>query len=229
MSLGLSPSAHWLVLLFPTAWRCSPKIRGLRAIGNHEGHKSLARPVSVFMPAHNVLLSDLTTWDAPTLAKLHDVHYPALYRYVFMRLGDDALAHDIASEAFLRLMDAIQAKKPPHTNVRGWLFGTATHIIGDYVRRAPREQARLDEDFGADFSTELQAEERLLFATIRAAMHYLTPEQEQVLLLRFGNGYSLEESAQLMGKTVNAVKVLQFRAMQALRERIQPTHAERID
>lgn len=181
------------------------------------------------MPVRNVLLSQLTTWDAQTLAKLHDQHYPAIYRYVLVRLGDEAVAQDIASEAFLRLIDAIQSKKPPHTSVQGWLFGTATHIIGDYVRRAPREQTRLDDEFRAEISTETQAEEHLLFGAIRAAMRHLTPEQEQVLLLRFGSGFPLEETASLMGKSVNAVKVLQFRATQALRELIQQNHVERTD
>lgn len=227
--MAFGPLAHRLVLPHPAAWRCSPQIRGLRSTGNHEGRKSLARPVSVFMPVRNELISNLTTWDAPTLAKLHDQYYPAIYRYVFVRLGDEAAAQDIASETFLRLINAIQSKTPPHTSVRGWLFGTATHLIGDYVRRAPREQARIEDDHRAEFSTEMQVEKRLQFGAIRAAMRHLTPEQEQVLLLRFGNGFPLEETAALMGKSVNAVKVLQFRATQALRKLMQQDHVEQTD
>jgi RNA polymerase sigma-70 factor (ECF subfamily) len=48
----------------------------------------------------------------------------------------------------------------------------------------------------------------------------LTPEQQHVLALRFSQELSLEETAAVMGKNVNAVKVLQFRAVQALRQRM---------
>jgi RNA polymerase sigma-70 factor (ECF subfamily) len=52
--------------------------------------------------------------------------------------------------------------------------------------------------------------------SLRAAMSQLTPDQQHVLALRFGEGYSLEETAVVMNKNVNAVKALQFRALASL-------------
>ena len=57
-------------------------------------------------------------------------------------------------------------------------------------------------------------------ASIRAAYSQLTPEQQHVLALRFGDGFSLEETAKVMKKKVNAIKALQFRAMTALQRNI---------
>lgn len=172
------------------------------------------------------LLQRAREWDPHALAEIHDRYYAQIYRYVLIRLGEEVVAEDIASEAFLRLLDAVQAGKAPHTSVRGWLFGTAAHLIGDYVRRAPRERRRVSEDFRSGVSTEAEVEDRLLFGQIRAALHQLTRDQEQVILLRFGNGFPLEETAEIMGKTVGAVKVLQFRATAALREVMSRTENE---
>ncbi len=55
---------------------------------------------------------------------------------------------------------------------------------------------------------------------IRRALRFLTSEQQHVLTLRFGGGYSLEETAEMMGRKANAIKALQFRALQALRRHL---------
>jgi len=55
---------------------------------------------------------------------------------------------------------------------------------------------------------------------VREAYAELTPDQQDVLALRFGSGYSLEETARMMDKKVNAVKALQFRALAALQRNI---------
>ena len=56
--------------------------------------------------------------------------------------------------------------------------------------------------------------------SVQAAYTELTPDQQNVLALRFGDGYSLEETARVMQKNVNAVKALQFRALAALQRNI---------
>ena len=57
--------------------------------------------------------------------------------------------------------------------------------------------------------------------TVRAGLKTLTDEQQNVIVLRFGNGYSLENTAKLMGKNVNAIKALQFRALASLRKKFE--------
>ena len=53
---------------------------------------------------------------------------------------------------------------------------------------------------------------------VRAALEKLTSEQQHVIALRFSEEYSLEETAELMDKSVGAIKTLQFRALTALRQ-----------
>ena len=99
----------------------------------------------------------------------------------------------------------------------GWLFGVAAHLVADHFRRAPRESAPLSETLVWHASPAIEAEKNLQHQQLRAAIRQLTLEQQAVLALRFGDGFSLEQTAEAIGKSVNAVKALQFRATQALR------------
>lgn len=163
------------------------------------------------------LLQRMRDWDPRALGEIHDRYYASLYRYALCRVGDDAAAQDIAAEVFLRLLDALHDGRAPRTSLGGWLFGVAAHLVGDYFRRIPRESVPLSETFISSTSPAVEVEERLQYRQLRAAMSRLTPEQHAVLTLRFGNGFSLEQTAQALGKSVNAIKALQFRATRVLR------------
>ncbi len=163
------------------------------------------------------LLHRARAGDPRALGEIHEQYYARIFRYALFRLGDEAAAEDIASEVFVRLLDALRSNRAPHTTLGGWLFGVAAHLVVDHFRRAPREQSPLWEGLMTTDSAAHEAEERLQHSQVRAAMRRLTPDQQEVLALRFGEGFSLDETARVMGKSVNAVKVLQFRATAALR------------
>jgi RNA polymerase sigma-70 factor (ECF subfamily) len=173
-----------------------------------------------------MLLQLARAGDARGLAEIHDRYYPKLYRYALYRLGDDADAQDVAGEVFVRLLDTLRAGRPPQSTLGGWLFGVAAHLVADHFRRAPRESLPLSDGLLAHTSAAHEAEERLQHQQLRAAMRLLTAEQQEVLALRFGDGYSLEQTAEIMSKSVNAVKALQFRATAALRRVLGETGNE---
>lgn len=167
--------------------------------------------------SEQLLLEQARRLDERALGQIHDRYYPEIYRYALYRTGRTEVADDIASEVFLRLLDALHQERAPRTTLRGWLFGVASNLVVDYYRRAPRESAPLDEAQAAPGSVSAEAELRLQKQEVRAAMRQLTREQQEVLALRFGDGFSVEEAAEAMGKSVNAAKALQFRALEALR------------
>jgi RNA polymerase sigma-70 factor (ECF subfamily) len=170
-----------------------------------------------------MLLQQARTGDLRALGDIHDRYYSKIYRYALLRLGDEASAQDVASEVFVRLLDALRAERAPHTTLTGWLFGVAAHLVADHFRRAPHESISLGEGMMPADSAAHEAEQRLQFEQIRAAIRRLTPDQQDVLTLRFGNGFSLKQTAEVLGKSVNAVKVLQFRAMASLRRVLDET------
>jgi len=163
------------------------------------------------------LLQRARTGDPRVLGEIHDRYYPALYRYALFRLGDDAAAQDVAGEVFLRLLAALRIGRAPRTTLGGWLFGVAAHLVVDHFRRASRESTPLSETLVWHASPAIEVEKNIQHAQLRAAIRQLTLEQQAVLALRFGDGFSLEQTAEALGKSVNAVKALQFRATSALR------------
>jgi RNA polymerase sigma-70 factor (ECF subfamily) len=164
-------------------------------------------------------LNGLRKLDSQAIAAIYDQYFAEVYRYVRYRIDDDTTAADIASDVFMRLLEASQKQQGPQSSLKGWLMATASNAVNDHLRRRYRHPAQPLDDYLPDptsvnLNEELDRREQ--HRTLRAAYAQLTAEQQHVLALRFGQGYSLEETAQTMKKNVNAIKALQFRALAAL-------------
>jgi RNA polymerase sigma-70 factor (ECF subfamily) len=168
-------------------------------------------------------LARLKRLDPETISTVHREFFPEIYRYAWYRLGDQQAAEDLAAEVLLKLIEAINHGQGPEKSLRGWLMGTASNLINDYYRKSySRPTMQLDEDFlVVDLNPLEISEEREETHTIQRAIQQLTPDQQHVIALRFGGGYSLVETANMLGKNVNAIKALQFRAISALRREIE--------
>jgi len=168
------------------------------------------------------MLDGLLKLDPRSVGDVYDTYFPDVYRYVRYRINDDAVAEDIASDVFVRLLEASQKKQGPQTNLKGWLIATASNAVNDHLRRQYRRPTEGLSDFMPDETSNVrvQVDMREQNRAVRAAYTQLTSEQQDVIALRFGQGYSLEETAQYMKKKVNAVKALQFRALAALQRLI---------
>ena len=167
-------------------------------------------------------LRDLRNPDAQIIAAIYDRYFPALYRYVVYRLHDEQLAEDIASDVFVRLLEAVRDGRTPHTNLKAWLLSTASHLLADHLRLTYRRPTEALSDNLLDLTPAPPAEydDRERTRNFQQAYARLTVEQQHVLALRFGLGYSLEETAVTMNKNVNTVKALQFRALVSLQRQI---------
>lgn len=173
-------------------------------------------------------LAGLQSLDSQSIGAIYDKYFPEVYRYVRYRLSDETAAEDIASDVFMRLMEASQKKQGPQSNLRGWLIATASHAVNDHHRRHYRRPVEaLSEsmaDRGPSVHTEIDSREQNRL--VQGAISQLTPEQQHVLALRFGQGYSIEETAAVLKKNINAVKALQFRALASLHRQIGEVHYE---
>jgi RNA polymerase sigma-70 factor (ECF subfamily) len=167
-------------------------------------------------------LDGLRNLEQQAIGAIYDKYFSEIYRYVLYRIGDPTLAEDIASDVFVRLLESVQSGRPPQTNLKGWLIGTASHIVIDHLRRKYRRPEEEISDSMPDRGPSITAEvdQREQNRIVNDAYAQLTPEQQHVLALRFGQGYSLEETAATMKKNVNAVKALQFRALAALQREV---------
>lgn len=167
------------------------------------------------------LLRQARKFDAGALATIHDFFYPAVYRYIRYRLGDSDTAEDLAAETFLRLLEALKKGEGPRKTVRGWLFGVANNLINQQLRQYARKPLEeLPEHLAAEDNPSHQVEKKMEMSRLQQAILNLSPDQAHILSLRFSAGYSIAETAQITGKSEEAVKALQFRAVKALRRQL---------
>jgi RNA polymerase sigma-70 factor (ECF subfamily) len=173
-------------------------------------------------------LDGLRKLDSQFIGAVYDRYFPEVFRYVRFRIGDEVIAEDIASDVFVRLLEASRKNQGPQSNLRGWLIATASNALNDHHRRHYRRPVEaLSEtmpDGAPGIHTEIDLREQQHL--VQGALSQLTPEQQHVLALRFGQGCSLEETAAILNKNVNAVKALQFRALASLQRQIGEVNYE---
>ncbi|MEN9936247.1 MAG: hypothetical protein RLZZ387_2826, partial [Chloroflexota bacterium] len=147
----------------------------------------------------------------------------ALYRYVYSLTGDHQLAEDIVGETYLMMIEAIEGYSYSGAPFKAWLYRIAHNLAVNALKRANRMVAVEDLEQVAQPITDpaIRVVDQLAAAEVRGALEQLTEEQRHVLLLRFVGGQSPREVAQVLDKTENAVKQMQWRALRSL-ERLLP-------
>jgi RNA polymerase sigma-70 factor (ECF subfamily) len=168
------------------------------------------------------LLARARRLDPDALAAIHDAYYRPVFRYLAFRVSDASVAEDLASEVFTRLIQALRDRSVPPRSLKGWLYGVAGHVVADYHRHHYRSQeVGLDDTIPDEDANPADSLEAMLTSeNLRSAVSLLAPDQQTVIALRYGQGLSIQETAQVMGKNVGAVKQLQARAIAALGRRL---------
>ncbi len=166
------------------------------------------------------LIKRARAFDPDALSELYDRYAPKMYAYIYRRVGDAALAEDLTGELFLRVLQAIRNDRAWCDSFVAWLYRIAHNLVIDHYRRRPPvpevslEPAKAASD---DISPGSEVEKIMEQEQLRAAIGLLTPEQQEVLALRFGEGLQIKEIARIMDKTPGAIQALQHRAMASLR------------
>jgi RNA polymerase sigma-70 factor, ECF subfamily len=149
---------------------------------------------------------------------------PALRGYLLRQVGHGEVADDLVEQAFVALLTSGAGVRGDGRSLRAWLYRTARHDLLDWRKRAER---RSDHELTSERSASLASEElgpedRMLAAMgdpgLVAALAALTDEQREVVELRIVAGLPLAEVAELTGRSVGAVKLLQHRGVRRLAE-----------
>jgi RNA polymerase sigma-70 factor (ECF subfamily) len=162
--------------------------------------------------------------DEEALGELYRRHANAIFRYVYYRVGDQAVAEDMVGDVFVRALEALPSYQDTGRPFEAWLYRIAhARVVDHYRRQSSRRVAPLDERLAADEETDPHqlAAFRDESCQAWAAVSRLTDDQQQVVSLRFIAGYSTAEVARLLGKTEGAVKALQHRALASLRRLLE--------
>ena len=161
--------------------------------------------------------------DQTAFAEIYTRHHDAVYTYLLYRVNDVQVAEDLTGEVFLRLVTKIDRFTYRGRPILAWLYTVARNLLADHYRQARRDDPLpLEERIVAASSDPSQtAERRLEQACLARAMQHIAESHRQVILLRFVEGLSHAETAQILGRTENATKVLQHRALKALRRALE--------
>ena len=166
--------------------------------------------------------------DAAAFGALYDRYVGAVYRYVFYRVRNDADAEDLVSDVFMRALRAIP-RYEPRVAFLAWLYRIARNAVIDRARRS-RVQISFEDALAHPNVDQVVEPDATILAlsdkeAVRGALAKLTPLQQEVIVLRFVEGYSTLEIANLVGKREGTVRGIQFRALEALRALIPSREA----
>lgn len=154
--------------------------------------------------------------------QLYDIYFGKIYSYVYRKTGDRQAAEDLTSEAFMKALANIKGYRYTGQPFVAWLYRIAANVVTDHYR-SRRVTTSLDEGLQAH-SSEISPEEAALRLddqqAVARAIQTLSPDQQDVILLRFSQGLKLKEIADVIGKTEGAVKALMFRALGSLRGKL---------
>ncbi len=156
--------------------------------------------------------------DPAAFGALYEFHLDRIYRYVFYRVGSASEAEDLTEQVFLKAWEAIDRYEPRGTPFAAWLYRLAHNLVIDHYRgkrpTTPLDEVSESEEVGIDVVEAVEA--RLDAEEVRAALARLNPDYQQMIVLRFVEGLSHAEVAQIIGKSEGAARVIQHRALQAL-------------
>jgi len=167
------------------------------------------------------LLKAASKFDQDSLRIIFDSYSPVVYKYA-LHLCHDAMGADhVVGDVFALLLEQFAKGKGPNTNLRSYLFQTTYHVIVDQARDGQHTTQLEVADFRGqhDSTVALKAEEDTALDTIiNVISTELNHDQRSILFLRFVEGFSVHETAEIVGKSANNVKVIQNRALGKLRQ-----------
>ena len=168
--------------------------------------------------------SDTTLLNGPMqlakedLVEIYQDLSPGVFHYALRLLGDTDLAEECVAETFSRLLSALNKGGGPKENTKAYLYRMAHNWITDFYRyQVTEERLESSESNQLEDSPVSIVINNLEQERVRIALLNLTPEQRQVILLRFYEEWPHEEIATLIGKSAEATRALQHRAIAGLR------------
>jgi RNA polymerase sigma-70 factor, ECF subfamily len=170
-----------------------------------------------------VLLQALQQRDTEALTRVYDSYASAIFKYAYHHCENVILADQVVGDVFAKLLEKLSQGCGPDSNLRSYLFEIAHHLIVDEVRYSRRltSMSALEFSLPAATYTDLAVEDRLLLDVVLGAIrNILTDHQRHVIILRFMEGFSIKETALIMGKSIGNIKITQNRAVAAIRKAI---------
>ena len=177
-----------------------------------------------FLASDRQFIKQAQEGDSAAFGMLYERHSPAIFRYLYAHLSNRLDAEDLTEEVFLRVWRSLPRYREHGVPFIGLLFRVARNALIDFYRRSGHAAQDVNLEFVQAPDGRYDPGEVVVGALERQELQHmlgkLNEDYQTVLLLRFISELSPEETARAMGRTIGAVRVLQHRALTALRSMI---------
>lgn len=175
--------------------------------------------VSIPSPQADALVSRAQEGDEDAFAELFRATLPIVWGNLYGRCGDAALAEDLASDAYIRAMRAVQRFEGGSRDFLAWVLTIARNRFYDHVKSGRMKWEMVVDEMPimpALSDPESEVLDRVESGVLREALEELTEEQQEVVHLRFFQGLPIADVAEITGRQEGAIKALQYRALRSL-------------
>jgi RNA polymerase sigma-70 factor, ECF subfamily len=162
--------------------------------------------------------------DRAALEELYLIHFDRIYSYLHVSVGNRHDAEDLTTQTFLKMLESIGKFRWQSAPFSAWLFRIAHNLAMDHFRATKRWQPEEDvpePEPDESTSAEAGALESIGRKSMLELIEELSPEQQQVLTLKFVFNFANAEAATILGKTEGAIKSLQHRALVSLQKQLE--------
>ena len=168
------------------------------------------------------LVDRATAGDREAFGELYERYVTRVFKHLLYMINDVDVAQDLTEQTFLRALEAIHRYEWRGTPFLAWLLRIARNLYLN-GRRVERNNSSIRRNRNGDVaaSPESSCEARLSVEEVWRAVRALNGDQRQVIVLRFMDGLSYADVARVLGKSVAAVRVAQYRALRALRRTLE--------
>jgi RNA polymerase sigma-70 factor (ECF subfamily) len=164
------------------------------------------------------LVTQAISGDVEAFGELYTNHVTKLYRYVYYNVHDKEHAEDITQEVFLKAWKAIGSCRGKEKTFSSWLYRIAHNLIIDKLRKSQKQSSREAELPESIRDTSDRMEISLEQKDLLKVIDVLSPNQRQVIVMKFIEEMDNREIAETMGKSTGAIRILQMRALETLRK-----------
>jgi len=173
-------------------------------------------------PGDDALVAEAAKEDPHAFAALYEKYYSGVYRFIYHRVGNPSDAEDITSAVFMKALEALPAYRTQRNSFAPWLFRIARNAVIDFYRRRKPHQSvdgiEPEADHGDPVEHTLGNEKRV---ELRTLVEDLSPDQRDVVLMRYAADLSFSEIASALGKKEPAVRMLLHRGLRKLKTVIE--------
>ena len=166
--------------------------------------------------------------DRSALEELYLIHFDRIYSYLHVSVGNRHDAEDLTTQTFLKMLESIGKFRWQSAPFSAWLFRIAHNLAMDHFRATKRwqpEEEVPEPEPDESTSAEAGALESIGRKSMLELIEDLSPEQQQVLTLKFVFNFANAEAATILGKTEGAIKSLQHRALVSLQKQLEKREA----